>query len=166
MNPYPLECESTAPSFVYQSEATSSDIAIIVQHRGNDRGVIPGDYCAEPTAVSPYQKLFEQIHALEYPKSDCDLEGLEPPSRSAQLAAYGIVAESMAYSVLPDRVVAFADGVGIYVRKGTDHYVMVECYNDGDIVVIFSGDNVDGFVREYGYDEIDDLLKTVEAYPR
>ena len=158
------DCEAIRPALVYRDEATSSNGVVVSQQLG--KAAIPAYYFTGTIAESRYTRLFKQISALRHLQFDWDHEESLPPSPQAILVAHNIVTESMRYSVIPDRIVASVDGgVGIYVRKGTDHYVMIECYNDGDIVVIFSGDNADGFVREYGYDDIGNLLTDVEDYP-
>ena len=86
----------------------------------------------EPSA---WGRLFERLEELHCLEPDWNGYGSMPPNATALAYAREILHELHNLDQIPERVVASADdGVGIYVASG-QKYAMIECYNDGGIVI-------------------------------
>lgn len=80
-------------------------------------------------------RLFEKLEELRRLEPDWNGYGSMPPNARAEAYARDILLELHKLNRIPERVVASADdGVGIYITSGKK-YAMIECYNDGGIVI-------------------------------
>lgn len=84
---------------------------------------------------SVWEQLFGKLEELRRLEPDWNGYGSMPPNARAEANARDILLELHKLDRIPERVVASADdGVGIYITSGKK-YAMIECYNDGGIVI-------------------------------
>ena len=97
---------------------------------------------------SDWQRLFGKLEELRRLEPDWNGYGSIPPNATAEAHARNIMLELHKLNRIPERVVASADdGFGIYITSGKK-YAMIECYNDGGIVIGFSDREGDIHNRE------------------
>lgn len=89
----------------------------------------------EGSDQSVWELLFGKLEELCRLDPDWNGYGSMPPNATAKAHARDILLELHKLNRIPERVVASADdGVGIYITSGKK-YAMIECYNDGGIVI-------------------------------
>lgn len=82
-----------------------------------------------------YSRFHEDIARLRQLKANWNGYGSESPNAVAAEHARRILDELSLHAREPDRIVASAEnGIGVYIT-GRAKYAIIECFNDGDIVV-------------------------------
>ena len=107
---------------------------------------------------SDWQSLFGKLEKLRRLERDWNGYGSMPPNATAEAHAHDILLELLNLNRIPERVVASADdGVGIYIARGKK-YAMIECYNDGGIVIGVS--DSEGDIRNWEITPESHIIKT------
>lgn len=95
-------------------------------------------YCGPSQIGEPetsLRALFKKIGELRKLEHDWNGYGSEPPNLTAESHAQIVVDCLFELDISPERIIASAEnGIGIYVKKAK-RYAIIECLNDGEIVI-------------------------------
>ena len=107
-----------------------------------------------------------ELDALRKLRVNWDSYGAEPPNAAAVSALRRILLQVSRVGLEPAKIAPSAEGGAAvcFVREGK--YADVECFNNGDVLAVTSGDGRDPEVWEVGAvtDAIEQTLKKICAY--
>ena len=110
------------------------------------------------------KKNLEKLHRLKSTTNGWESSGAEPPNATAIETALEVIMLSCEVDFQPDHIDPSTDeGVCISIRQ-ENKYADIECFNDGGIFAVVSGDDGDTDVWELQRDAIGIALQKIQCF--
>ena len=135
--------------------------------RLNGSDATPAD-SREKAAAPGAVKWDAELDGLRKLRADWDSYGAEPPNATAVSALRSILLQVPRVGLEPAKIAPSAEGGAAVCFVREDKYADVECFNNGDVLAVTSGDGRDPEVWEVGAesDSVERTLKKIRDYIR